>query len=203
MVLGVFVRELSTTVRKAYAQSTAKAFTVVTNNRSYLNQKDVEERSGTSTIAVRRDESIARRIKGRWPGPEGWYEIRVVFDTATMHGVSIYPLLKYKMTMPLHDDLVSKSRPSSTCESPGFVHQSSFDTVALGYQVVAMVQDTVDPDGTKVLLERWRAPMLSCFALREVSEVTTSDGMVSTEIHESVSVVEGDPDPAMFEIPAD
>lgn len=67
-----------------------------------------------------------------------------------------------------------------------------------GYQVFHVSYDFTRPDGSKDRLEKWISPELGCWALKEVA---THNGQILTTKF-AKSVVSGEPDPSLFDIPS-
>jgi len=83
---------------------------------------------------------------------------------------------------------------SSVCTSDPKAEWSTL----LGYGVVHIHRALV-PEHGNILTDYWLAPALDCFPLKRTYDVGGS-GRVA--VHEAVFVVEGEPNPALFQIPA-
>ena len=73
----------------------------------------------------------------------------------------------------------------------------------LGYQVRKVVKDSLSTSDRKVRFEAWLAPALNCDPLKTVNWGARNDGpFFMLEEIVVTSVTPGDPDAALFEIPA-
>jgi len=82
---------------------------------------------------------------------------------------------------------------SSVCTNDAKAEWSTL----LGYGVVH-IHRVLDPEHESVLADYWLAPALDCFTLKRTYDFRP--GRIA--VHEAVFVVEGEPNPALFQIPA-
>jgi len=93
--------------------------------------------------------------------------------------------------------------PNSTCSVRFDGYRKAYSTPTheqwLGYDVVKLVEDD-----KSVLITVWRAPKLGCTELRRLAEFRGSDGGI-TDVSDlrAVSVLTGEPDSRLWQIPND
>jgi hypothetical protein len=74
----------------------------------------------------------------------------------------------------------------------------------LGYDVKLLERDLLapGPGGKKISVESWRAPALNCYPLREKLFLGDGNEKIVTHVREVISVMPGEPDATLFQIPA-
>ncbi|MCB1020981.1 MAG: hypothetical protein H6509_06530 [Bryobacterales bacterium] len=147
-----------------------------------------------TTVAIRADGSRAEATEFVKPGEAPGLEraSRHVWDLSTGQSVGVYPAQRTKITLAL--DELGRGRPAPTpscadAAGPMRLVEQSTETI-LGYTVVKV------SDAARV--EEWRAPELGCLPLRR----RLRSG--SRELREQAVAIElGQPDAALYAIPAD
>ena len=164
----------------------------------------------SGTWAVRRDGSHVKvRALPSFVGPNGQIrpslrKTRVVIDVATGQRVSLdedtaskttYPLSTNRAKMPYIDRGLG-----GNCEN---IPATAETDTLLGYEVRKVVKDSPSTGERKVRFEAWLAPALNCDPLKTVNWGARNDGpFFMLEEIVVTSVTPGDPDAALFEIPA-
>jgi hypothetical protein len=90
----------------------------------------------------------------------------------------------------------------SVC-SGGAKHGMTFvkTDVYAGYDTFVYTIKSTTPDGDQQTVTRWLAPALQCRDIQSTLVLTEPSGTVKNFHNYAVSIVEGEPDPALFAIP--
>ena len=156
-------------------------------------QKTYEE---TFTYAVRGDGSSARVVR-REVHKGVAFEMRELVDIAKKTRTVVDEASESKTSYALSDGYVSRVSP--TCEVPS----GAVVSTVLGYQTYRLIEDTRFPPNLIKSAERWVAPELNCFALRQrVCKVHVEGAVAPCNTREATSIVAGEPDTALFEVPS-
>jgi hypothetical protein len=181
-------------VSRGFSATNPIAFTaeyVVTTH----NAANVELQNAITVYAQRGDGSNVLLQKTAGPGiPSG---LRTVLDIPGKRMVTVDPATKSLTTFVRTDsDLEPYRRPSATCrEHKNFALDPTPQAKIFGFAVMRF-SGTVP--ASRHTAERWLAPELNCFALRE--EVTLMPEQFKHR-RTTISIRLGEPDPAPFEIP--
>lgn len=180
---------------KAYS-SRVVPFTALTNTTLYAFPAGEFVRTVDEKYVVRSDGSNVK-VRDR-TAPSGTpYEVRGIINVPLKKGVTVDTLTKSTTTVYYNDQSVAKYTTKPTC-------QASSDTdVILGYRVYKQVEQLPPAEGEIRRADRWAAPDLDCFVLKEILyRGSDSSSMMAGTVTEVQSIVLGDPDPSLFEIPA-
>jgi hypothetical protein len=115
-----------------------------------------------------------------------------VLDVNSSKEIQLEPFTKSIMTFYLSPSELAARLASKRC--PGTIAQSAERANMLNYEAV---RDKTEYQ--KSTSDRWFAPNLSCFTLKEV--YSTASGAWNEK--NAVSLIEGEPKASMFEIPPD
>lgn len=130
---------------------------------------------------------------GRLAFPSGHYRVKV-FPEAE----SISTLFAPK-TSPIH----LQQKCEASANQPGLILSDSDPTSLLGYRVVRFSSVNSQKDGNQLVREDWKAPELNCASLRTVSGRVDAQGHARIlQTIEATTVKMGEPDPKLFEVPA-
>lgn len=149
-------------------------------------------------IAVRSDGSRVRLRTLNKPDAGGSASQRWIVDLTRAEEVWVDDLTESTTTVPLRGSEIEFRFGRSACAggiAPG-------TEMILGYQVVRRVHDIIRSPHRVLRQERWLAPGLGCLPLKEVLLIGKTDADVYvSKINEVVSVVPGEPAPALFHKP--
>jgi hypothetical protein len=115
-----------------------------------------------------------------------------ILDVNSSREIQLEPFTKSIMTFYLSPSELAERLGSKRC--PGTITQLTEHSNMLNYDVVRGKDEY-----RKATADKWLAPSLSCFKLKEV--YSTADGAWNEKI--AVSLTEGEPQASMFEIPSD
>jgi hypothetical protein len=150
------------------------------------------------TYALRHDGSwVTARHRQIFPDG-GWGDIRVVVDLSFRRRVVVDPSTESVVTYPIPLNYVEgPPNPPEGCTTGVNPQRGNW----LKYETVRIPEP---PQGEVLSREAWFAPSLGCVALRRVTTVRLpgSDETVYVVTMEALWVVEGEPDSALFDIPA-
>jgi hypothetical protein len=98
----------------------------------------------------------------------------------------------------------SRTDCADPSESPGTsAPQTNQRSTILGYDVILVQRNLPGPGkGQKSTIESWRAPALDCYPLRETYTWVGSDGRGPKNVREVTSIIVGEPDASLFQIPS-
>jgi hypothetical protein len=181
------------------ARSSRRAFIAHGTERHFASKGD------TGPVKVTHI-TFARMGDGSWveaatiESPQGGAGELISFvDVASARNVDLEPFTKSSMTFYLtpselqHEVDRAESCPSAISAAPA-EHER-----ILGYEVVKLTEEDRAPNNGKEVTEAWVAPELNCYVLRKSASL--SDGP-HNEI-EVTDLTEGEPPPAMFDVPAE
>lgn len=171
-----------------------KAFTVAIVE----NQFDLQGREVYSEYvlgAVRSDGSEVRVSRRKLPDGQ-WFQPKWVLDLSLRKRVSVEPATGSILTYPLSDKAVAEYRaPRASCGKISLAEPSQL----LGQRVVHMREDAA-PDS---YVDRWLAPALNCFPLRETFTFTSGPPTATRRIvRQALFLIPGEPARSLFQIPA-
>src|SRR5580693_8166171 len=115
-----------------------------------------------------------------------------ILDVKSSREIQLEPFTKSIMTFYLSPSELAERLGSKRC--PGSITQLTEHSKMLNYDVVRGKDEY-----KKSTADKWLAPYLSCFTLKEV--YSTTDGAWNEKT--AVSLTEGEPQASMFEIPSD
>lgn len=157
-------------------------------------------------LAVKSDGSFAQRTQGFSDAATVSFDRREVFDatTGTITGVDSFTQsnttsfltesVRSSLTAPIDTTCKTRLHPNSTVKQNG--------GSMLGYRVVKTTENSQLPDGGTVTTTEWRAPELNCFPLRKQVTFVSPGGTATVNLREVKTVVTGEPDPGLFDVPA-
>ena len=174
---------------------TRKPFTAVMVEKQYPGESDQPTRTEVYLRAFRSDGSRVTVRRRESPRHE-WKEVRAILDLTGGKRVSVDQFTESLTTIPLSAGGVSfyRSWPKSECTGRPELPQST----VLGYEA-RKVQKQLG-GGTR--LELQMAPALDCFELEENWTFDPPGGPKYRGTRQALYVIEGEPPPALFEIPA-
>ncbi len=128
---------------------------------------------------------------------------KVIIDVASKQRISVDPITESRTTYHYSDKWFLRfATPPPCSEGPDAEHST-----VLGRQVFKITQNmdpskssTTDEDSTVV--EQWVAPELDCFPLRSTISQVIDGVLIPQQVREVISLIPGEPDPSLFQIPA-
>lgn len=167
------------------------------------------EAQQTAVEAFRADGSYAVWVRTYLPeaspGPST-SEMRSLESPVTRSISLMYPQVKSLTTFQMSERYAAFMTAPVSCDSlrdrpAGHLESTEY----LGFRVLKhIVEPAKNEPNRDWLLERWIAPELNCHPLRVVIWDIAADGSRKPRsVREAASVVLGEPDPKLFEIPAD
>ncbi|MGH9747459.1 MAG: hypothetical protein ACRD59_15295 [Candidatus Acidiferrales bacterium] len=150
--------------------------------------------AATNEISVgrRRDGSEVEIISVHSPNKGQIGSLVYILDVASSREIQLEPFTKSIMTFYLSPSELAARLSSKRCS--GNVAQSTDRSKMMNYDVVISKNEY-----RKGTADKWLAPYLSCFTLKEV--YSSADGAWNEKIADSLT--EGEPQASMFEIPSD
>lgn len=138
--------------------------------------------------------------------PDQIREKRTIVETHGRQQVVIYPFLASKMTKPLSQEMAKKLQAPTTSDcndGASLIDPHPSPSQIAGYRVIKSTVKRRLKDIGEFSIEKWMAPDLGCYALRQIETKTSPDGVPGAyNVHEVRSVTLGKPDPKLFEIPS-
>ena len=189
------------TRKVASQQENRKAFTAFLVMSFY--KDDVESHKNEFVLYAQRGDGSHVRATNRF-GEVGqrWGVMKHIVDLRSRVEVGTDPWTDSKSTMPLSPGLLkfhsAPPLPPGCTKDPQAPHET-----ILGYDTVKVI----DQFGSEQALraERWLAPALECFPLREVAKVGSLVGNEfvpkSRQETQVVWVAEGEPSESLFDVP--
>jgi hypothetical protein len=157
----------------------------------------------------RSDGSQAIWARGFWPKADSTAdetEMRSVISPVTRSMSLMFPQAKSVSTFEMGERRAAYMTASVNCESlwdrlAGHMESAEY----LGFRVLKHIVEPSKSEANRDwLLERWIAPELNCHPLRVVIWDIAADGSRKPRsVREAASVILGEPDPKLFEIPGD
>jgi hypothetical protein len=125
--------------------------------------------------------------------------MRIIKNLQSQQTINVVPFLKAKTTYSISPKEAAKIAPVTSCSgSPA--------GVMLGHDVVKAMETRPGPQGSgvdRIEFIKWSAPDLDCVPLRMETTVFRN-GQPSEHVAQTyISVVEGEPDKELFDVPAD
>jgi hypothetical protein len=209
LCLGFFVR-----YERVHAQGTRLPRTLTRITRM-LDANAVPREVDTEILATRSDGSLGRRsIKVTSLGvPDSKVvETREIVDAVARKRTSLEVLSNSKSTFPMNDTEVKKftGAPDKSCATFADAKMKVVVTPVpepsslLGYSVIKVTLSVTETSDRSMSVERWLSPELDCEALREVATmILKRDGSKYVTTKEVVSLLIGEPEQGLFEIPTD
>ncbi|MGH9431354.1 MAG: hypothetical protein ACRD3T_07410 [Terriglobia bacterium] len=151
--------------------------------------RDVDE----TTHALRGDGSrvfLRRAVNGSQVG------IKTVVNTGSATRTTVDARTESTTTYQLTKDEVARLRSPAACSAQNTEHR-----VILGFDTIKSIKTFTNGEG-EIRGESWLAPALDCYALRSTEVLSKKDGTTRRNEMEATSVVTGEPDARLFEIPS-
>lgn len=149
----------------------------------------------TSVRALRSDGSSVDLLISIDGQPHG---NKTIFDVPHNRRVTIDPATASQTTYPMDSPEVKRALAISGCP-PGLEGPRS---TMLGYQVVKMTGTSPSVSRPMEQFDKLLAPDLNCFPLREEVSLLNQSQVTARNISTVIQLTRGDPDPALFQIPA-
>ena len=124
---------------------------------------------------------------------------KTVFDVPLERKRSADELTESYVTTPMSGIAHSLQHRAGVCAGQPLASERIF-----GYEVVRTEDEFAipTPAGGRFRHVRYQAPSLNCYTMREEAYKSKGDGpLVRFEVKEVVSLLEGEPDPSLFELP--
>lgn len=201
VLIGVAVAGLSFLItRKVRSQAVDswRPFLAVGVERLYSGNDPVHPKTVWYSMYARRGDGSDAQV---WSvtSPNGeLVESRGFSDVASGRKVSVETLTRSKTTYKLSQSEVGA--PSTNCTNDPNAQRKRI----LGYEVERVEEQSSFPNG-KMTVERWQAPALNCYSLRERVTFPPETAFAPSPHNEIevTLVVEGQPPLSMFEDPPD
>ncbi len=200
---GHFLR-LETHYTKVYAQTARKGFTATILKNQYDGQGNVEIASSI-TIAKKPSGSTSTITERFWNGQSS-KSVSLQFVEDLKQVTSFYGTSSKnttRMSKEKAGQLINASDSACVLER-GQAQATSSSELILGFSVVKKTETSSGPDNKTAVTEIWFAPLLDCLPMKKIRQVLdANNSIVVREVSEVSKVVLGDPDPALFTLPAD
>ena len=124
---------------------------------------------------------------------------KTVYDVPLERKRSADELTESYVTTPMSGIAHSLQHRAGVCAGQPLASERVF-----GYEVVRTEDEFAipTPAGGRFRHVRYQAPSLNCYTMREEAYKSKGDGpLVRFEVKEVVSLLEGEPDPSLFELP--
>ena len=175
--------------------------------RAAYTAKTVEKRfssKGTETEmitdAVRGDGSQVKIVR-KIAATKQWVDVKTVIDLRSSQRAEFEPLTESKTTTPLSARYVQYllTKPKSCGEGSNFERNKIF-----GQDVIKVQNEYNLPSGEVDRVERWLAPSLNCFSLRERLSRGPKNGPFVLKMTRDITELRlGEPEGALFLAPPD
>jgi len=163
--------------------------------RKYYDGSDSLRRTETLILANRADGSSALMYLTKNDRP---HVVRMVLNLPEARRVTVDPqtesLTTYKVTQA---EVKMLSAPNPTCPVSAGATPATF----LGYPVL-VDHKQITAGSRQFDEERWVAPSLNCVALKRSDRAFESGKFIARTTEEALSLHLGDPDPSLFDLPA-
>lgn len=194
-VLG-FITVLGVRASQQQQQTEVVPFTA-TVNESRFGSSGIKGYEEVVTFAFRSDGSNVRAVR-RNANNGATFEIKEVNDTVTKTRLIVDQATESKTSYGLSIEDVSQMR-SPKCDIP----LNSDSITILGFLSYKIVEEKEYPGGFVSSRERWVAPALNCFPLRErISKPHAKGATAPWNVREATAVKLGEPDPGLFQVPS-
>lgn len=177
-----------------------KPFTATIVERQY-DPQGREIYSEYALDAVRGDGSEVRMFRRHLPNQE-LFEPKWVLDLNAKRRVSVDPSTVSITTYLLSASVAAEYQAGDSSCVRAAENSSTARSVIMGMQVVRVTEDT--PHGLNAVdhAERWLAPQLGCFPLKEIFTFgLVPAGAAQRSVREVLFITEGEPAASLFEIP--
>lgn len=154
-------------------------------NRELSSSWDLLARRGDGSVVM-----LRRSVNNESAG------IRRIWNTRARQSISVDPLTRSLLTSELSaPELAYLAAPGVNCQEHNpFLKPTGERVTILGFDTVHL---SGRPPGADFQVERWSAPALNCFVMRE--EVTSP---AFRQLRSTLAVRLGEPDRSLFEVPA-
>lgn len=180
--------------------SDGAAFTAFVVESQYAGTQSESQRTENYLEAVRSDGSQAEVWNREWP-PQHWTQARIIIDLSKGARITVDPLTQSITTyrIPTGSALPAPAWSRGEC-----VNQPDVQGVTIaGYSVRRVHKDLAGPPGEHSTLDLLESAALSCFPLQsELTNVSSNGSVEGKIVRQTMFVVKGNPDPALFTIPA-
>jgi hypothetical protein len=174
-----------------------KPFTAVMVQRHYMPGAVEPDHIENYIHAVRSDGSWVNVFDRQLANHE-WGEVRVVLDVPSRKRVIIDPSTESLVSYPLSENGV---RIRVTSPASCLSKANSGRATLMGYDVLK-VSDDFPANGDEIRRsERWLAPGLDCFAVKETNTYGSASALNRTT-RDALYITIGEPDPKLYQIPA-
>ncbi len=147
------------------------------------------------TEAVKSDGSQVKIVR-KIAATKQWVDAKTILDVKARQRVELEPLTQSRTTSPLSTRYAQylSAKPQSCGESA-----ISEKTRIHGLEVLKVQNDYTLPSGEIDRVERWVAPVLDCFPLRERFSKGPKAGPFTLKMTRDVtSITRGEPNPSLF-----
>ncbi len=158
-----------------------------------------EDATETITEAFKSDGSQAKIVK-KLAATKQWAEAKTLIDVPERKRTELEPLTESRTTTPLSARYADylRVKPKS-CGEGGALEKELIH----GQAVFKVMNEYTLPNGEVDRVERWMAPGLDCFPLREKFSKGPKAGPFHLKLtREVTSLKVGEPDPSFFSVPA-
>lgn len=119
--------------------------------------------------------------------------------------VYVLDKLRIKTTTPLGTTVQPLAPMDPTCAAGRATGRGPYKflrtEVFMGYQTYVYSYTIATPGGGEETTTRWFAPALNCRDIQARLDVKDESGTVKTMLNFATSIIEGEPDPALFAVP--
>jgi len=193
LALGAIAYSAARLLHVKAQESSIRAFTAFSIERKY-DLNGAEQAYEYQTHARRSDGSMVRAYRRKAPTGE-WMLVKVIGDVPARRTFAVEPATRSVATYSLGPQgaSVPACAPDANAER----------ATMLGYEVARVERALSSPPEQTLLLESWVAPALNCFPLKWTATMGLTLGQKFRNVNEVLLVIEGEPAPSLFEIPAD
>ena len=199
---GYFLRH-ATQYTKVYAQTMRKGYTATILKNQYDGQGNVEIAS--SIVVAKKPSGSTSTITERFRKGQSTKSISLQLIEELKQITSFYGAaskVTTRMSKEKAAQLMSASDSACVLER-GQAQVTASPELILGFSVVKKTETTSGPDSKTAVTEIWFAPLLDCLPMKKVRQVLDANqSIVVREVSEVSRVVLGEPDPALFTLPA-
>jgi hypothetical protein len=187
ILVGFPPRDVSGQERAAYTARTVE---------KRFSPSKVETETEFITDAVRSDGSQVK-ITRKIAATKQWVDVKTIIDLKSKQRIELEPLTESRTTSALSARYAQylQTKPKACAEG------SSLERSRIRGQEVIRVQNDYNlPSGEVDRVERWLAPALDCFPLRERFSKGPKNGPLTLKMTRDVTTLTlGDPDPLLFQ----
>jgi hypothetical protein len=175
------------------------SYTVKTVEKRY-SSSGVEIETQFITDAVRNDGSQVKIIR-KIADTKQWVNVKTIIDLKSRQRIELEPLTESKTSSSLSARYVQYLQAKPKACSEGSSQEKS---VVQGQEVIRMQNDYNLPSGEVDRVERWLAPALDCFPLREKFSKGPKNGPFKLKMTRDVTELTlGEPNASLFQVNPD